>query len=158
SGAPRPDGVVLWTRLAPVLAGGGMDPVAVTMDWEVAEDEKFSRIVAHGEVAAQPEAAHTVHVEVEGLQPAREYWYRFIAGDAASPVARTRTAPLPGKGDERLRIALGSCQQYEQGWYVAHRHLAREGVDLVAFVGDYIYESSWGSHHVRHHTGGEPYT
>ena len=159
SGAPRPDGVVLWTRLAPLpLAGGGMEPVPVAVRWEVAEDEKFARIVAHGEASAEPQSAHTVHVEVEGLQPAREYWYRFMAGEEASPVARTRTAPTPGKGDERLRIALGSCQQYEQGWYVAHRHLAAEGVDVVAFVGDYIYESSWGKEHVRQHASGEPYT
>ncbi|HXZ48650.1 MAG TPA: alkaline phosphatase D family protein [Usitatibacter sp.] len=159
SGSPRPDGVVLWTRLAPApLEGGGMDPVPVDVRWEVAEDEAFRRVVRSGTQAALPAAAHTVHVEVDGLAPAREYWYRFFAGAEASPEARTRTAPAPGHGDERLRLALASCQQYEQGWYVAHRHLAAEGVDLVAFVGDYIYESSWGGDHVRHHASGEPYT
>jgi alkaline phosphatase D len=61
------------------------------------------------------------------------------------------------KGD-RLRIAVGSCQQYEQGWFVAHRHLAAEGADLVLFVGDYIYESSWGRDHVRKHHQPEPKT
>jgi alkaline phosphatase D len=159
SGAPRSDGVVLWTRLAPLpLEGGGMDPVPVEVRWEVAEDESFRRIVRRGTATAHPDAVHAVHVEVDGLAPAREYWYRFIAGAEASAVARTRTAPAPGHGDERLRLALASCQQYEQGYYVAHRHLAAEGADLVAFVGDYIYESSWGSHHVRHHATGEPHT
>ena len=158
SGEPTMDGVVLWTRLAPrPLEGGGMDPVPVEVRWEVATDASFARIVQGGRATARPEAVHTVHVEVEGLEPAREYWYRFIAGGEASPVARTRTAPAPGRGDERLRIALASCQQYEQGWYVAHRHLASEGVDLVAFVGDYIYESSWGREHVRKHGAPEPY-
>jgi alkaline phosphatase D len=159
SGAPRPDGVVLWTRLAPLpLEGGGMEPRPVAVRWEVADDEGFRRIVRAGSATAHPESVHSVHVEVEGLEPAREYWYRFQAGGETSAAARTRTAPAPGVGDERLRIALASCQQYEQGWYVAHRHLAAEGVDVVAFVGDYIYESSWGSAHVRHHSTGEPHT
>ena len=159
SGAPATDGVVLWTRLAPKpLEGGGMDPVPVEVRWEVAADASFARIVRQGRATAHPATAHTVHVEVDGLEPAREYWYRFIAGGEASPVARTRTAPAPGHGDERLRMALASCQQYEQGWYVAHRHLAAEGVDLVAFVGDYIYESSWGRDFVRKYDAPEPYT
>ncbi len=159
SGAPRADGFVIWTRLAPrPLEGGGMEPAAVEVDWEVAADESFARVVRRGTALAHPRSAHALHVEVAGLEPAREYWYRFHAGGAASAPARSRTAPAAGRGDERLRLALASCQQYEQGWYVAHRHLAREGVDLVAFVGDYIYESSWGSRHVRRHAGGEPYT
>lgn len=159
SGAPRPDGVVLWTRLAPrPFDGGGMDPVAVEVRWEVAEDAAFARIVRRGTELAQPARVHAVHAEVDGLEPAREYHYRFIAGGEASPAARTRTAPAPGRGDERLRLALASCQHFEQGYYVAHRHLASEGVDLVAFVGDYIYESSSARDPVREHATGEPHT
>ena len=157
SGAPREDGFVIWTRLAPrPLEGGGMEPAAVEVAWEIAADESFARVVRRGAAIAHPRSAHALHVEVAGLEPAREYWYRFRAGGETSATGRTRTAPSPGRGDERLRIALASCQQYEQGWYVAHRHLAREGADLVAFVGDYIYESSWGSDHVRRHASGEP--
>jgi alkaline phosphatase D len=159
SGSPRPDGVVLWTRLAPrPLEGGGMDPQPVEVRWEVAEDEGFRRIVRTGKATAQPEASHSVHVEVEGLSPAREYHYRFIAGGETSAAARTRTSPAPGSDDVRLRIAIASCQQYEQGFFTAHRHLASEGVDLVAFLGDYIYESSWGRDHVRKHGAAEPAT
>ncbi len=159
SGAPRPDGVVLWTRLAPrPLDGGGMDPQPVEVRWEVAHDERFARIVRSGSAIAEPAGSHSVHAEVDGLEPAREYHYRFIAGAEASPAGRTRTAPAPGQADARLRLALASCQQFEQGYFVAHRHLAAEGPDLVAFVGDYIYESSWGREHVRSHATGEPHT
>ena len=159
SGYPTVDGVALWTRLAPrPLEGGGMDPQPVAARWEVAEDEAFRRIVRSGTATAAPEHAHSVHVEVDGLAPARVYHYRFHCGDATSGVGRTRTAPEPGRGDERLRLALANCQQYEQGWFVAHRHLAAEEVDLVAFVGDYIYESSWGREHVRKHGTAEPAT
>jgi alkaline phosphatase D len=159
SGYPSTDGVALWTRLAPrPLEGGGMAPDAVEVRWEVAEDPAFRRIVRRGTAMAVPENAHAVHVEVDGLSPAREYWYRFMAGNEVSAEALTRTAPEAGKGDDKLRLALASCQQYEQGYYVAHRHLAEENVDLVAFVGDYIYESSWGRDHVRKHPDPEPRT
>ena len=159
SGYPRADTVVLWTRLAPKpLEGGGLDPEPVEVRWELAEDEGFKRIVRSGTALALPENAHAVHVEPDKLDPARAYHYRFHCGAATSPAGRTRTAPRHGHGDERLRLAVASCQQYEQGWFTAHRHLAGEDVDLVAFVGDYIYESSWGRDHVRKHGTAIPST
>jgi alkaline phosphatase D len=159
SGYPLPDGIALWTRLAPrPLEGGGMDPEPAEVRWEVAEDDAFKRIVRSGVAIAPPEGAHSVHVEVDGLAPSRVYHYRFHCADATSAGGRTRTAPEAGRGDERLRLAVANCQQYEQGWFVAHRHLANEDVDLVAFVGDYIYESSWGREHVRKHGAAEPAT
>lgn len=158
SGSPRPNGVVLWTRLAPnPLAGGGMEPQPVNVVWEVAEDQAFRRIVRHGKASADPRYAHSVHVEVEGLQPDHWYWYRFMANDAISPIGRTRTAPAPETA-ARMRFAFASCQQYEHGYFVAHRHMADEELDLVIFLGDYIYESSWGNNHVRRHDGPETTT
>lgn len=153
SGYPRPDGMVLWTRLA-----GIVDAAPIPVRWEIAEDEAMRRIVAAGSEDALPEWAHSLHIEPRGLQPDRWYWYRFHAGDASSPVGRTRTAPAPGADVARLRFAFASCQQYEQGWFTAHRHLAADDLDLIAFLGDYIYESSWGRDHVRKHEAGEPYT
>jgi alkaline phosphatase D len=97
-------------------------------------------------------------VEVAGLEPARTYYYRFHAGGVSSQPGRTRTAPAPGAAPERLRLAYASCQQYEQGWYGAYRHMAAEDLDLVVHLGDYIYESSWGRNHVRAHGTEEPYT
>lgn len=159
SGAPLPDGVVLWTRLAPdPLNGGGLPSAAIAVRWEVARDEGFRDIVRTGEALAESQQAHSVHVEVDSLEPARWYWYRFMAGDAVSATGRTRTAPAAGAKIDRLRFAFASCQQYEQGFYAAHRHLAAEDLDLVVFLGDYIYESSWGSRHVRKHEGAEPVT
>jgi phosphodiesterase/alkaline phosphatase D-like protein len=157
SGSPRVDGIVLWTRLAPLplAESGGMEPLPCEVRWELAHDESFRRIVKSGTSTAHPERAHAIHVEVDGLDAGREYFYRFDTGDARSPIGRTRTSPAQGMGDERLRLAFASCQQYEQGYYGAHGYLAAEGVDLVAFLGDYIYESTWGDDHVRKH-GTEP--
>ena len=156
SGDPLPDGVVLWTRLAPdPLHGGGMPPEPVAVDWEIAEDEKLARVVQRGTAQARPEFAHAVHVDVRGLQPARWYWYRFRAGGAESPLGRTRTAPLAGAAVPRLSFAFASCQHYEQGYYVAYRHMAQENLDLVIHLGDYIYEGPTRTDRVRRHNSDE---
>src|ERR687895_287594 len=87
SGDPTSDGVVLWTRLAPdPLAGGGMPNRPVPVQWEVASDERFRRVVARGTQAAVPQSAHSVHVEVRGLRSGAWYWYRFRSGRILSPV------------------------------------------------------------------------
>ena len=90
SGYPQPSGFVLWTRLAPLplAPNGGMAAEVIPVGWEVSRDEAMKNIVAHGTAYATPEWAHSVHVEVTGLQPARPHWYRFIAGDALSPVGQ----------------------------------------------------------------------
>src|SRR6185369_11696899 len=160
SGYPLSTGVVLWTRLAPtpLQPGGGMSPEVVTVEWEVATDERMGQVVQRGSAAATPDWAHSVHVEVEGLEPARWYWYRFRAGGEVSAVGRTRTAPAVNAAVDRLRFAFASCQQYEQGYYGAYHRMLAHDLDLVVFLGDYIYESSWGRDHVRKHGAPEPHT
>lgn len=156
SGDPSPDGVVLWTRLAPEpLTGGGMPPFDVPVRWEVAHDAGMTRVVQRGTAVARAAFAHSVHVELRGLAPDRWYYYRFMTGDAETLVARTRTMPGPGARVDRLRLAFASCQHYEWGHYTAHRHLAAEDLDLVAFLGDYIYEGHV-ERPVRVHEAGEP--
>ncbi|WP_395316919.1 alkaline phosphatase D family protein [Variovorax sp. UC74_104] len=157
SGVPRADGFVLWTRLAPEpLHGGGMGDAPVDVNWEVADDEGFRRIVAKGRAVATAELAHSVHVEVQGLSQARWYWYRFTAGGARSPAGRTRTTPADDEALQQLRFAFASCQHYEQGYYAAYRDMAAQPLDFVVHLGDYIYESSRKSHQVRRHEGGIP--
>ncbi|MFZ3003596.1 MAG: alkaline phosphatase D family protein [Undibacterium umbellatum] len=149
SGSPRHDSVVLWTRLLPEpLNAAALPPVPYKLRWEIAEDEQFTRMVNKGETHALPELAHSVHVEVNDLQADRWYWYRFILGDAVSPVARTRTTPAADALVSNLRVAVASCQHWEFGEYAAHRHIAAANPDLVAFLGDYIYE--WGPYDLRH--------
>jgi alkaline phosphatase D len=160
SGYPQPGGFVIWTRLAPapLAPNGGMAPEVIPVGWEVARDEAMRNIVAHGTAYATPEWAHSVHVEVARLQPARPHWYRFTAGDAVSPIGRTQTAPVPTARTARLRFAFVSCQHYEQGYFGAYRHLIADEPDLVLHLGDYIYEASWGRDLVRSHGSGEAIT
>jgi len=149
SGSPLPDSIILWTRiLHDPLNAASTPPVVLPVRWEIAEDEAFRRITARGTASAIPELAHSVHVDVKGLQPARWYWYRFMLGDAVSPVGRTRSAPAAGELPARLKLAAASCQHWEFGHYAAHRHIAAAAPDLVAFLGDYIYE--WGRYSLQH--------
>ena len=153
SGSPATDGFVLWTRL---LAAPGAEPLPnapLLVRWELAADPGFRRIVQHGSALAEPAFAYSVHVEISGLAGAARQsscWYRFMMADATSPVGRTRCLP-PRDSESPLRLALASCQNYEHGYFGAHRHLAREAVDVVLFVGDYIYEYGITSNRVRQH-------
>jgi alkaline phosphatase D len=141
SGDPAPDGVVLWTRLAiDPVHGGGMPAVPVEVNWEIASDDRLADVVQRGRTAALPGWAHSVHVEVEGLQPERWYWYRFRVGDELSPVGRTRTLPRNGAAVDRLRFAFVSCQNWEMGHFTPYTHMAAEDLSLVFHLGDYIYE------------------
>ncbi|MBW8703492.1 Alkaline phosphatase D [Streptomyces sp. MBT84] len=160
SGDPLPDGIVLWTRLAPdPLHGGGMPDRPVTVEWEVAEDERFRRTVRRGATRALPALGHSVHVDVRGLRPGRAYWYRFRTGGQLSPLGRTRTAPDPQGSGGRLRLALASCQNWQQGYFTPYADMRAQDPDVVLFVGDYIYESLPAAGAVRLHEGSdEPYT
>ena len=156
SGDPAPDGVVLWTRLAPdPLNGGGMPDENVAVSWQVARDERMTQVVQQGTEVATPLLGHSVHVEVGGLEPARWYWYQFRAGSEVSRVGRTRTLPAVGAAVGRLRFAFASCQHYEQGFFTAYRHMQDEDLDLVFHLGDYIYEYEGRDGRVRKHTGDE---
>jgi alkaline phosphatase D len=142
SGEPLPDGFVLWTRLAPDLSrGGGMPPVPVAVDWELALDHRMRRVVRRGRTVARPESAHAVHVEIGGLAPQRPYWYRFRTAGFASPTGRAVTLPAAGAAVDLFRIAVASCQHWEFGYYAAYRHMVADRPDLILHVGDYIYEN-----------------
>lgn len=168
SGDPSPDGFVIWTRLAPdpFAEDYGMPMQAVEVRYEVAEDRSFQTIVRQGTALARPELAHSVHVELSGLNPGREYYYRFSAGDERTYRGRARTTPAPGAPVDRLKFAVAGCQNYEEGYYTAYRHLANENPDFVFCYGDYIYEyrdapvRPWQGpvESVRRHHGNEIYS
>lgn len=169
SGDPWPGGVVIWTRLArdPLSPDGlgGMPLMDVSVQWQVAEDERFRRVVRQGRTTARARDAHAVHVEVEGLRPGAEYHYRFRTGRHRSPVGRTRTAPAYGSKPESLVLAVASCAQLEHGFFSAYRDLAERHPDLVLHLGDYFYEYEAGGYdlvqlprRIRDHVGPEART
>ncbi|MDP0492172.1 MAG: alkaline phosphatase D family protein [Verrucomicrobiota bacterium JB023] len=158
SGDPDHRGVVLWTKLAPkpLEPGGGMPAEQVEVRYEVADDENFRSLVASGTTLATPQLGHSVHVELETLQPDRWYYYRFRSGGSDSPIGRTRTLPRPEARPDKLRFAITSCQNYEQGLFTAYEGMMKEDLDLVFHLGDYIYEYEAGRNgKVRTHLGPE---
>lgn len=161
SGAPRQDGFVLWTRLAPEPLStdpdrpGGMSGGDVALRYEIAGDDGMKNVVRHGTAIAEQAFGYSVHLDVAGLQPGRSYWYRFSSGDATSPVGRAITLPEPGASLDRLRFGYVSCANYEHGYFSAYRHLTEENPEFVAFLGDYIYETVETSRPiVRRHSDG----
>jgi len=135
SGDPRPDGVVIWTRVTPT------DPTvrAVRVDWSVWRDGDTAASVASGTVEAGPDRDFTVKVPVSGLQPGVEYRYAFTAGETRSTHGRTRT--LPEGPTPEVVLAVASCQLYPGGLFNAWDAVSKlERVDAVVHLGDYIYE------------------
>ncbi len=160
SGSPTHNSVVLWTRLRPTGVFGAVDlgPVSLTVQWEVAHDAQFTRIARSGQAQAVAGLAHSVHVEVQGLEPDRWYFYRFMLGDAVSPVGRTRTFAAEGARVKQFRLAYASCQHWEHGYFSAYRHMLAEDLDAVLFLGDYIYEYGGSSRGARRAPGANAVT
>lgn len=161
SGEPAADGFVIWTRLAlePVAADGlgGMPDVAYPVEWQVATDERFIQVVRTGTELAGYGAAHSVHVELHGLEPDREYWYRFRVQGHVSPAGRALTTPERGKVPAALSMAFVSCSNFPAGLFTAYRDLANEQPDVILHLGDYFYEGG-GTGVGRAHIGPETKT
>jgi alkaline phosphatase D len=159
SGDPLPSKVILWTRLAPDPAnGGGMPAEDVPVIWEVGTDDTFATLAASGITTATERFGHSVHVDAEGLEPDTWYAYRFRVGLHVSPTGRTRTVPADDATPDQLRFGFASCQNWEDGYYNAWRDVGEVELDLILFLGDYIYENGplpLGPDVVRQHSSPE---
>jgi alkaline phosphatase D len=141
SGDPLADRVIIWTRVTTPNTRSAIGPVEVR--WQVATDDRLSRVVARGTAAAAPERDFTVKVDAVGLEAGRTYFYAFEAGGERSPIGRTKT--LPDDRTSRVRLASVSCSNYPAGFFnVYGRVAAREDLDAVLHLGDYIYEFADG--------------
>jgi alkaline phosphatase D len=150
SGDPSADGFVIWTRLAPEpFDPAYLGQTIFEVAWEVAEDSGFSRIAKQGTAWARPHLAHSVHVEISGLESGHEYFYRFRLGRYESDTGRALTCPAADASAGMLRFDFCSCAHYEQGFFSAYRFMAEDRPDLILHLGDYIYEDAWGDRRVR---------
>jgi alkaline phosphatase D len=145
SGDPTSRGIVLWTRLAPEPADPtSLDAVAVPVGWRVAVDSRMRHVVARGVALAPASLAHSVHVEVDGLQPGRDYFYQFDVQREESGIGHFRTAPAEHELAREVRFAFATCQDWPSGYYTAYRDMLRDDLDLVLHLGDYTYEYEIG--------------
>src|SRR3954452_2147147 len=135
SGEPASHAITLWTRLE-----GLTQPARTRL--EVAPDAGFRHVVPHERLAVSAAHDWTARSRVTGLNPAEEYHYRFVTADAHSAAGRFRTAH-PAGSHAPVRIGFFSCQEFTAGYYHAHADLAKQDVDLVICVGDYVYEQAF---------------
>ncbi|MFN8175946.1 MAG: alkaline phosphatase D family protein [Solirubrobacteraceae bacterium] len=132
AGDPTPNGITLWTRLDGVGGKG-------SVELEIARDSGFRRIVARTNIGTNADLGHVAKARIGRLRPHEQYYYRFSTRTADSPVGRFRTA-LPPDSKQPVKFAYFSCQEYTFGWFNAHALMAREDVDFVVNLGDFIYE------------------
>ncbi len=155
SGDPTPDAVVIWTRLA--RAADDPTPVSdapVAVEWAVATDQGMAQILRRGVAMAVPEFGHSVHVDVQGLDADRPYWYRFRVGGEAGRLAAPNTLPLPSAALSSFRFNVVTCQHWENGYFDAYDGMQDDDAAFVLHLGDYIYEVGRGG--VRQHETKKP--
>ncbi|MFT7599036.1 MAG: alkaline phosphatase D [Acidimicrobiales bacterium] len=154
SGDPTHESVVLWTRLI-----GDDLPDRAPLVWELAYDSGFVELAATGVIEVVPDLAHSAHVEAVGLPSATTFHYRFRTGTAISAVGQTRTMPADGTDVAKVRIGVSSCQLIETGHWAAHEDIAAADLDLMVWLGDFIYGGGgFSNYEGRSHIGGDPTT
>ncbi len=155
SGDPLSDRVILWTRVSPVN-NEDIFPVkkhhkqkkaekfndyaeGIWVEWEVAKDKRFRKVVIRDAAVTSPEHDYTLKVDAAGLKPNTKYYYRFKTANGKSAVGCTKTLPV---GDvSSVKFAVVSCSNYPAGFFHVYGEVAKiPELDAVLHLGDYIYE------------------
>lgn len=132
SGDPMSDRVIIWTRVTTA------DPTAM-VEWRIATDTAMQNVLQTGTVMTDTSRDYTVHIDVTGLQPNHYYYYEFGYNGSLSVRGRTKTLPV-GNVDS-LRFGVVACSAMGYGYFNAYSRLtARNDVDAILHLGDYIYE------------------
>ncbi|MBY4897950.1 alkaline phosphatase [Cupriavidus sp. AU9028] len=154
SGDPRPDGIMLWTRVVPAsvddaAAASADASFAVRLRVTAADNAQAlgSNAALNGDAvvdASIPVSGAydcTVRHKITGLDAGRTYYYQFTAGEVRSRVGRFRTAPAPEADVAQLRLGFLSCQDWSINHWGTFEALAAEDLDLIVHLGDYVYET-----------------
>lgn len=129
---PESTRVLLWTRV--------QAPPGATIRWHVSTTVDGAGLVTEGTATVPPDADGCIAVDVDGLEPATTYHYWFDLDGVLSPLGRTRT--LPAGPTDWFRVAMVCCADPAEHPLEAYRAVARDEVDVVLHLGDYIYESA----------------
>ncbi|WP_315077261.1 alkaline phosphatase D family protein [Acinetobacter guillouiae] len=138
SGDPLQDRVILWTRLTPNDSSARLQ-----VTWEIALDDQFKQIIKTDKVTTAKAQDFTVKVDATNLKPDQGYFYRFSFGNKFSPVGQTKTLPI---NPTKVSFAVCSCANYPAGYFYVYREMAKQDVDVVIHLGDYIYEYGQGGY------------
>lgn len=138
SGDPLKDRVILWTRLTPQDLSARLELV-----WEIALDDQFTQIMNSGKVQTSKAQDFTVKVDAQKLKSDQRYFYRFRYGNVISPVGRTKTL---AESTQSVKFAVCSCSNYPAGYFHVYKEMAKQDVDVIIHLGDYIYEYGMGGY------------
>lgn len=139
SGDPLADSLILWTKVTPATP---VDSVQLLL--EVSDTADF-RAVQHQQLClARKEADYCCKVDLTGLQQGRSYYYRFSDSTKVSTVGHGKT--LPTGAVDKARFAVLSCSNYPAGYFHVYQEVARQELDAVLHLGDYIYEYEQGGY------------
>lgn len=135
SGDPLNDRVIIWTRVTPQNSAD-----VFNVQWRMATDTGMTQLVNSGNATADSSKDFTVKIDVTGLSPDTWYYYDFSVNGNSSIKGRTRTTPDSPKNE--LRFAVATCAKYVRGFFNSYNRVAaRNDIDAVIHLGDYIYES-----------------
>jgi Phosphodiesterase/alkaline phosphatase D len=129
SGDADTNSVIIWTKLDAYSKA--------EVIYEISEDSLFNKIIKSGKVITDSSRDWTIKVLIDGLEPGKTYFYRFKYKDKYSPIGKTKTLP---RETNHFRIALLSCQHFSENYFWAYKYLADDNVDIILFLGDFIYE------------------
>ena len=138
SGDPLQTQVIIWTRVTPTDSSARLEVL-----WEVAKDAGFKHITATGKVLTTAAQDFTVKVDVTGLAAGQVYFYRFKSASTYSTTGQTKTLATQVQS---VQFAVCSCSNYPAGYFHVYKEIAKQDVDVVIHLGDYIYEYGMGGY------------
>ena len=138
SGDPLQTQVIIWTRVTPADSSARLE-----VQWEVAKDAEFKHITATGKVLTTAAQDFTVKVDVTGLAAGQVYFYRFKSASKYSITGQTKTLATQVQS---VQFAVCSCSNFPAGYFHVYKEMAKQDVDVVIHLGDYIYEYGMGGY------------
>jgi len=140
SGDPKPNSVVLWTRVEDDSIGD------VELQLQVALDAEFSDIRVDQALTTRAEYDHCLKVRVTELEAYTHYYYRFIYTKGGvqyvTNTGRTKTAPVID-ADVDVKFAFVSCQDYIGRYFNSYLSVIdNDDLDFIVHLGDYVYETT----------------
>ena len=138
SGDPLQTQVIIWTRVTPADSSARLE-----VQWDVAKDADFKHITATGKVLTTAAQDFTVKVDVTGLAAGQVYFYRFKSASTYSITGQTKTLATQVQS---VQFAVCSCSNYPAGYFHVYKEMAKQDVDVVIHLGDYIYEYGMGGY------------
>ncbi|VXA87037.1 conserved exported hypothetical protein [Acinetobacter sp. 8I-beige] len=138
SGDPLQTQVIIWTRVTPTDSSARLEVL-----WEVAKDAGFKHITATGKVLTTAAQDFTVKVDVTGLAAGQVYFYRFKSASKYSITGQTKTLATQVQS---VQFAVCSCSNFPAGYFHVYKEMAKQNVDVVIHLGDYIYEYGMGEY------------